>query len=208
MTQPHVQFLFDFGSPNAYLVHKVLPDVVERTGVPFHYVPILLGGVFKATGNVSPAVAFANVRNKPEYQALETKRFIARHDLDAFRFNPHFPVNTLFLMRGAVFAQSQGNGLFERYVDEVFRHMWEEPKAMDDPEVIARALESSGFSAADFAQGTQIPRIKQLLIDNTAEAVEAGVFGAPSFLVGSELYFGKDRLREVEEEIRVQSESP
>src|SRR5277367_4820983 len=119
---PRVEFHFDFGSPNAYLAHLVIPAVEERTGVKFEYVPVLLGGVFKLTGNRSPAESLAGIKNKPEYERLETRRFIERHRITTFRPNPFFPVNTLVLMRGAVAAQKLG--VFERYVDEIFGHMW------------------------------------------------------------------------------------
>jgi 2-hydroxychromene-2-carboxylate isomerase len=121
-----VEFHFDFGSPNAYLAHRVVPAIEARTGVRFVYVPVLLGGVFKATGNVSPAVSLRGVKNKGEYAQLEMRRFLARHAINDFAFNPHFPVNTLQIMRGAVAARRLD--CFERYVGEVFRHMWAQPK--------------------------------------------------------------------------------
>jgi 2-hydroxychromene-2-carboxylate isomerase len=199
MATPNVEFLFDFGSPNAYLSHLVIPRIEARTGVRFRYIPVLLGGVFKATNNVSPAVSLQGVKNKPQYTQLETKRFRAQHDITNYAPNPFFPVNTLTIMRGAVFAQAQG--FFEKYVDEVYRHMWAQPKKMDDPAVVEAALEESGLPADAILAGTQSPDVKQRLIANVDDAVARGVFGSPSFFVGSELYFGKDRLRDVEEEI-------
>jgi 2-hydroxychromene-2-carboxylate isomerase len=198
----NVEFLFDFGSPNAYLSHLVIPQIEARTGVRFRYVPVLLGGVFKATNNVSPAVSLQGIKNKPQYTQLETKRFLAQHKITRYAPNPFFPVNTLTIMRGAVFAQQQG--YFEKYVDEVYRHMWAEPKKMDDPAVITAALDESGLPSQAILAGTQVPEVKQQLIANVDDAVARGVFGSPSFFVGSELYFGKDRLREVEEEIERQ----
>lgn len=197
-----VEFHFDFGSPNAYLSHLVIPGIEERTGVAFEYVPVLLGGVFKATGNVSPAVSLQGIKNKPEYQRLETERFVKQHGITAYRSNPHFPVNTLQIMRGAVYARRAG--LFERYVDAVYRHMWAEARKMDDAEVIAAALQESDLPASDIMAGTQDLEVKAELIANTEGSVARGVFGSPSFFVGEELYFGKDRLREVEEEIERQ----
>jgi 2-hydroxychromene-2-carboxylate isomerase len=199
---PKVEFLFDFGSPNAYLSHLVIPEIEARTGQKFVYVPVLLGGVFKATNNVSPAVSLQGIKNKGEYQGLETRRFIAKHGITSYQANPHFPVNTLQIMRGAIVAQRED--FFERYVDEVYRHMWSEPKKMDDAEVIRAALTESGLPADTVLEGIQDPAIKQQLIENTEDAVTRGVFGSPSFIVGDELYFGKDRLREVEEEIAQQ----
>jgi 2-hydroxychromene-2-carboxylate isomerase len=195
-----VEFHFDFGSPNAYLAHKVLPAIEARTGAKFAYVPILLGGVFKATNNRSPMEAFAGIRNKPEYEALQTRRFVARHGLDAFRFNPNFPINTLQLMRGAVAAQRLG--VFEAYVDAVFRAMWEDQKPMGDPEVFADALRSAGLDAGGLIALSQDPEVKAALVANTEASVARGTFGSPTFFVGDEIYFGKDSLGDVEAAIR------
>jgi len=194
-----VQFLFDFGSPNAYLSHKVIPDIEKRTGAKFEYVPILLGGVFKLTNNKPPMIAFGEVKGKLAYEQRETERFIRRHNITEYKFNPHFPVNTLALMRMAVAAGE--SGALMAYVDAAFHHMWEEPKKMDDPEVIRAALLESGLDADGLIAAAQTPQIKQHLMANTEEAVGHGVFGSPSFLVGDELFFGKDRLGEVEDEI-------
>ena len=194
-----VEFYFDFGSPNAYLSHKVIPAIESRTGTTFQYVPVLLGGLFKLTGNRSPAEAYAGIKNKLAYEGLETRRFVQKHGLTAYTANPFFPVNTLKIMRGAVAAQ--GQGVFDAYVEAVFHHMWEAPKKMDDPEVITAALTESGLDAARLMAGTEDPAVKQTLLDNTNAAFEAGAFGSPSFLVDGQLYFGKDRLRDVEEAI-------
>jgi 2-hydroxychromene-2-carboxylate isomerase len=199
MVMTDVRFLFDFGSPNAYLAHKVIPQIERRTGARFQYVPVLLGGLFKLTGNRSPAEAFAGIKNKLAYEGLETRRFVQRHGIVGFTSNPYFPVNTLRIMRGAVAAQRLG--VFEAYVDAVFHHMWEAPKKMDEPEVIAAALTESGFDAQALMAKAEDPEVKQALIDNTDMAFAAGAFGSPSFLVGDALYFGKDRLRDVEEAI-------
>lgn len=194
-----IQFVFDFGSPNAYLAHRVIPGIERRTGERFEYFPVLLGGIFKATGNVSPAVSLRGIKNKGEYEGLEMRRFIARHGLTEYTPNPHFPVNTLLVMRGALAAAREG--VFERYVDECFHHMWAEPKKMDDADVVRAAFAGSAVPIDAILDGTQDPEIKQQLIANTEDVVERGVFGAPSFFVGGELFFGKDRLRDVEEEI-------
>ena len=195
----NVQFLFDFGSPNAFLAHRAIPAIEQRTGARFSYVPILLGGLFKLTGNQSPATAFAGIRNKPEYQRLEMQRFIARHAIADFVFNPHFPVNTLQLMRGAVAAQELG--VFERYVDAIYDAMWTLGLDMGQPEVVAASLKGAGLPAEQLLTRSQAPEIKQRLLDNTQAAFASGAFGSPSFLVGEALYFGKDSLRDVEEEI-------
>jgi 2-hydroxychromene-2-carboxylate isomerase len=197
---PKVQFLFDVGSPNAYLVHKVIPSVEHRTGVEFEYVPVLLGGIFKLTSNRSPAEAFSGVRNKREFMALETRRFIAKHKLNAFQPNPHFPVITLALMRGCVAAQLDGS--LDRYVEAAFHHMWEAPKKLDDPVIIRTALAESGLDAEHLMARAQEDDVKSGLIANTQSAVERGAFGSPTFFVEDEMYFGKDQLRDVEEAIQ------
>ena len=193
------EFHFDFGSPNAYLAHLVIPQIEQRTSAKFEYVPVLLGGVFKLTGNRSPAETLAGIKNKPEYERLETARFIKRHGITCFRPNPFFPVNTLTIMRGAIAAQMLG--VFERYVDEIYRHMWSEPKKLDDPVVLREALLESGFDAERFGELVQDAEVKARLLDNTARSVERGTFGSPTFFVGDEIFFGKDRLRDVEEMI-------
>jgi 2-hydroxychromene-2-carboxylate isomerase len=194
-----VEFHFDFGSPNAYLAHLVIPEIEQRTGAKFEYVPVLLGGVFKMTNNRSPAQSMAGIKNRLEYEALERERFVRRHNITQFKWTPFFPVNTLLIMRGAIAAQL--DGVFERYVDEMFRHMWAEPKKMDDPEVVRSALEESGFNAASLMARTQEPEVKDRLLANTQASVARGTFGAPTFFVGDEIFFGKDRLRDVEDEI-------
>lgn len=191
------QFMFDFGSPNAFLSHEAIPAIEQRTGVKFEYVPVLLGGIFKATNNKSPAETLAGVKNKPEFNALETERFVKRFGVRPYAPNPFFPVNTLNLMRMAVAAQLEG--VFERYVEAAFHHMWVEPKKMDDPEVAAKALTTSGLDGAKLLARGQEPEVKARLIANTQSAVERGAFGSPTFFVGKEMFFGKEQLREVEE---------
>jgi len=193
------QFLFDFGSPNAYLSHEAIPAIEQRIGVNFEYVPILLGGIFKATNNRSPAETLAGIRNKPEFHALETERFLKRFHVKPYTWNPFFPVNTLNLMRGAIAAQLEG--VFEKYVDAAFHHMWVEPKKMDDPEVAIQALTASGLDAAKLFVRAQEPEVKAKLVQNTQSAVERGAFGSPTFFVGKEMFFGKEQLRDVEETI-------
>lgn len=192
-----VEFHFDFGSPNAYLSHLVIPEIEKRTGVKFEYVPVLLGGVFKMTNNRSPAESLAGIKNKPDYERLETVRFIRRHGIKRFASNPFFPVNTLVLMRGAIAAQSLG--IFERYVDEVYRHMWAEPKKMDDPAILRAAFSESSLPTDKILELAQTQNIKDRLLENTQRSVERGTFGSPTFFVGDEIFFGKDRLRDVEE---------
>ena len=197
MTRIAPQFLFDFGSPNAYLSHLAIPAIESRIGVKFEYVPILLGGIFKSTNNKSPAETFAGIKNKREFHAVETERFVRRFQVQPYVMNPFFPVNTLNLMRAAIAAQLEG--VFEKYVEAAFHHMWVEPKKMDDPEVAAKALASSGLDAAKLLARAQDADVKAKLIENTQSAVERGAFGSPTFFVGKEIFFGKEQLREVEE---------
>jgi 2-hydroxychromene-2-carboxylate isomerase len=199
MKQVKVEFLFDFGSPNAYLCHKLIPAIEARSGAKFEYVPILLGGLFKLANNRSPAEAFAAIPNKRAYENLEMQRFITKHGLTRFKFNPFFPVNTLKIMRGACAAQKLG--CLQRYVDVVYAAMWEDGKNMDDPAVIAATLTEGGLDAEKIFALSQDPEVKNVLLQNTQSAHDRGAFGSPSFLVGDQLWFGKDRLRDVEEEV-------
>jgi 2-hydroxychromene-2-carboxylate isomerase len=162
-------------------------------------VPILLGGIFKSTNNNSPAETLAGIKNKPEFMQLETERFVKRFNVRPYVWNPFFPVNTLNLMRAAIAAQFEG--VFERYVEAAFHHMWREPKKMDDLEVAAKALTSSGLDGAKLLARAQEADVKAKLIENTQSAVDRGAFGSPTFFVGSEMFFGKEQLREVEEMI-------
>src|ERR1043166_2965531 len=166
---PHVEFHFDFGSPNAYLAHLLIPQIEKRTGAPFEYMPVLLGGVFKLTNNRAPMESFQGIKKKLEYKRRETQRFIRRHGITRFAMNPFFPVNTLMIMRGAVAAQMEG--VFARYVDEVFRHMWAEPKKMDDPAVARAALDESGLDGARLIERTQDLAVKDRLLANTQKEI-------------------------------------
>jgi len=199
MVSKSLELIFDFGSPNAYLTLKVLPELLERTGADLIITPCLLGGIFKATGNKAPMIQYAEAPAKLAYENLEMRRFIARHGLTKFRLNPHFPVNTLTIMRGAVVAGDEGN--LDDYVDAVNRAMWEDGLKMDDPEVIAAFLSANGFDGPALLARTQEPEIKARLVANTEAAVARGVFGIPTFFVGDEMFFGKERLGQVEEEL-------
>lgn len=194
-----VEHHFDFGSPNSYLAWKVIPEIEARTGVTFENVPVLLGGIFKLTGNQPPMIAFGNIRNKPQYENLELQRFIAKHGLTKFKFNAHFPVNTVQIMRGAVAAKM--DGVLPKYMDIVFRAMWEDSLKMDDAEVIRAALDAGGLDGARILSRIQEQDVKDKLLADTTASVERGSFGAPTFYVDDEIFFGKDRLRDVEEEI-------
>jgi 2-hydroxychromene-2-carboxylate isomerase len=193
------QFLFDVGSPNAFLSHEAIPAIERRIGVKFDYVPVLLGGIFKATNNKSPAETLAGIKNKREFQAIETARFLKRFSVQPYVWNPFFPINTLNLMRAAVAAQVEG--VFEGYVEAAFHHMWREPKKMDDPDIALAAFKASGLDAAKLFARAQDADVKAKLIENTQSAVERGAFGSPTFFVGNEIFFGKEQLRDVEEMI-------
>lgn len=192
-----LEFIFDFGSPNAYLAYRALPAILERTGTRLKITPCLLGGIFKATGNQAPMMAFGNIPNKLAYIQLEMQRFIQKYALTKFQFNPHFPVNTLMLMRGAVAAEEDDR--LDDYVEAGLKAMWEDGLKMDDPAVFVETMTAAEFDGEALQARTQDPAVKQKLMDNTSAAVERGVFGVPSFFVGEELFFGKDHLDQVEE---------
>jgi 2-hydroxychromene-2-carboxylate isomerase len=194
-----LDFCFDFASPNAYFAYKVAPNTERAMQTPFNYIPVLLGGIFKACDNQAPMLAFAHIKNKPDYERLEIERFIAKHQLDKFNFNPDFPINTLQLMRGALVAKDEG--FLPAYMDAVFHHMWEAPKKMDDLDVIIAALNESGLEGEHIMERSQETGIKKALIDNTNSAVERGSFGIPTYFVNNDIYYGKDRLRDVEEAV-------
>ena len=196
---PNVEFHFDFGSPNSYFAHHVIPAIEQRTGAAFTYVPVLLGGVFKLTNNQPPMAQFKTVKNKPQYQMREILRFIQKHGLAKFKMNPHFPVNTVQIMRGAVAAEMDGK--LAPYVEAVFACMWEDGKKMDDAEVIGAALDAASLDGTRTLARIQEQDVKDRLLKNTESSVARGTFGAPTFFVGEEIFFGKDRLRDVEEEI-------
>jgi 2-hydroxychromene-2-carboxylate isomerase len=195
---PHtIEFAFDFASPNAYFARRVLPGIATRTGAEVKLLPCLLGGIFKLTGNQSPMAAFANVKNKLEYEALETRRFIEKHQLHAFKFNPHFPMNTLLIMRGLIAAERLG--VATKYIEVVSVATWEQEEKMDDPAVVEQVLNAGGLDSAALLALTQTPDVKAELIANTEAAVQRGAFGIPTFFVDGEIFFGKERLGQVED---------
>jgi len=192
-----LDFIFDFASPNAYLAWKALAGVSARTGVEVRLVPCLLGGLFKITGNQAPMTAFGHIQGKLAYEHLEFRRFIARHGLTAFQFNPHFPVNTLLIMRGLVAARRAG--IEGAYVETVLKAMWEDGLKMDDPAVVAEVLAAAGLPAQALLEAAQTPEVKAELVAGTEAAAARGAFGVPTFFVGDEMFFGKERLGQVEE---------
>jgi len=196
---PTIELIFDFGSPNAYFACRTLPPILERTGAKLDINPCLLGGIFKATGNKAPFIAFTPIKGKFEYEMLEVKRFVLKHKLDKFRMNPHFPVNSLTLMRGYIAAREAGVG--PAFLEMGLRGMWEDGLKLDDPEVVKGAIGAAGLDSASLLAAAQSEPVKQKLADNTAGAVARGVFGIPTFFVGSEMFFGKERLGQVEEAV-------
>jgi len=189
-----IEFWFDFGSPTTYLAHTQLPGIARDTGARLDYVPMLLGGVFKATGNQSPVTVPA----KGRWMGHDLQRFARRYGVP-FNFNPHFPINTLTLMRGAAGLQLRRPADFLRYLDVVERAMWETPKNLGDPAVLAATLAEAGFDADEFVALAADPEVKAKLVATTEEAVARGVFGAPTFFVGDAMFFGQDRLDFVRE---------
>ncbi|MEM1379328.1 MAG: 2-hydroxychromene-2-carboxylate isomerase [Pseudomonadota bacterium] len=195
-----IEFYFDFGSPNAYFAWRVLPEIARRTGAEIVLKPVLIGGIFKATGNQPPMMAFGKVQGKLAYEQLEIQRFIKKHQLTEFQFNPGFPINTLLMMRGA-FAVTSGGGDIDPYVAACFKAMWEDGEKMDDPDTVLRVLNDAGLDGAAIIAGAAEADVKEALKTETAAAVERGIFGLPTFFVGDEMFFGKERLGQVEDEL-------
>lgn len=187
-----VEFLFDFGSPTSYLAYKQLPKIASRHGARIVWTPILLGAVFKATGNTSPAMVPAKAR----YMNADMARFAKRYNV-VLNFNTHFPVNTLALMRGAVAYQATNQ--FDIYVNAMFDAMWAHPRNLNDPGEVGQVLHDIGIRTADFMSRIEHVDVKEKLKANTESAIARGVFGAPTFFVNGEMFFGQDRLDFVEE---------
>lgn len=197
-----IDFYYDLASPNSYMASRVLPQILERTGATANYIPCLLGGIFKATGHQAPWMTFANVKPKMAFSMVEFQRFIKKHNLTRFQMNPHFPLNTLMIMRGAVAADAQGK--LEAYIEAGERLLWEDGVNLQDPEVFVEKLTEQGLDGAALLAKTQDAEVKAKLIENTNAAVERGVFGVPTFFLGDEMFFGKDQLRDLEDELNAQ----
>jgi 2-hydroxychromene-2-carboxylate isomerase len=192
-----VEFFFDFGSPTAYLAYTQLPRIAKECGAGIVWRPMLLGGVFKATGNQSPVL----IKPKGKWMFDDMALWARRYGV-ALAMNPFFIINTLTLMRGAVGYQMREPGRFATYVDAMFEAMWVKPVNLGDAEVVAATLKNAGFDAAAFAAMVGDAAVKQRLIDNTDEAVKRGVFGAPTLFVGDAMFFGQDRLEFVREALQ------
>jgi 2-hydroxychromene-2-carboxylate isomerase len=194
MSTRTVEYFFDVGSPTSYLAWTQLPKIAAETGAAIAWRPMLLGGVFKATGNASPVTIPA----KGRWMNEDLQRWARRYGV-TLRFNPHFPINTLTLMRGATAMQMRHPDRFLHYLDVIERAMWEAPKNLGDVDVLAATLHEAGFDPAEFAALVGDPDVKAKLIATTEEAVARGVFGAPTFFVGDAMFFGQDRLEFVRE---------
>lgn len=191
-----IEFIFDFGSPNAYLSYNTVTQVAERTGATLKITPSLLGGIFKSTNNQPPMMSFAGVSGKNAMFMREIERYCDRHELTQFAMNPNFPVNTLLLMRACV-AYGRDNDVAP-YIEAGLKMMWEDGLKMDDPEVFVKAFDDAGFDGKSLLESTQDPDVKAELMANTQGAVDRGVFGIPAFFVGDEQFFGKDHIEEME----------
>ncbi|HAD29271.1 MAG TPA: disulfide bond formation protein DsbA, partial [Rhodobacteraceae bacterium] len=181
-------FIFDFGSPNVYLMHKIMNQIEDLSGSKANYIPVLLGGIFKLTNNKPPLVQFDGIKGKIEYDQRVLDRFIHKYNIP-FRFNSHFPVMTTAVMRGALFAQDKD--YHSQYLNVVFEAIWQHNLKMDDPEIIKITLENAGLPATEIMDGAKQDEIKKGLFATTQAAVDRGAFGAPMIFVGDEPFFGK-----------------
>lgn len=191
-----IELIFDFVSPNAYMAWFPLKDIAARTGATIEITPVFLGGMHKLTGNAPPFIRDAEVKGKNEYAMLEMNRFIAKHGYTKWEMNPKFPFNTITLQRLLCAVPNE-----ERIalVDLFMVAIWHDGLDATDPEAVAAALQAGGFDAAALLAKTQDPAVKQALMDNTDAAVERGAFGIPTFYVNGEMFFGKERLGQIEE---------
>lgn len=200
MTAQHLDFYYDFGSPNAYFAWKALQGVSRRTGLEITMHPVLIGGIFKSTNNQPPWQAFGNVPNKMKYMQLEIQRFVKDHKLTAFKFNSAFPVNTLLAMRAAIAAQN--TDIHDEFYPAVFKAIWEDDKNISQADILASVLNEAGLDGAALVAATQTAEVKQGLMSATQACVDRGAFGLPTFFLGDEIYFGKDRVWQIEQAVK------
>ena len=198
-----VELIFDFVSPNAYLVWWPLRDLVKRTGAELDVFPVFLGGMHKLTGNAPPMIRDADVKGKVEYSMLEMRRFIEKHGLTKYKLHPQFPFNSITLQRMLYAADQDGRGV--QFVEAMLPAIWEDGVDVLDPAALGAAITAAGFDAKDLFERSQTDEVKQGLINNTENAVERGTFGIPTMFVGpkgnGEMFFGKERLDQIEEEL-------
>ena len=190
-----IKFIFDIASPNGYLCHKVIPDYEKKYAVKFDYEICLLGGIHKLSNNQPPMIANMDIPNKFNYFDVEIRRFVELHKLTKFCLNPHFPINTLTMQRGALVAQDEG--FLIEYIDCIAAGMWEDKKNMGDTEILIDHLNKSGLDGKKILERTSDPKVKQKLIKNTEDAVNAGAFGVPTFYLHNQIFWGKEALREM-----------
>ena len=191
-----IELIFDFVSPNAYLVWQPLRALAARQGAQVHITPAFLGGMHKLTGNAPPFIRDAEVKGKNAYANLEMQRFIAKHGLHRYKMNPKFPFNSINLLRMLVSLESDDQ---IKFIDALIPAIWEDGLDVTDVAAVAIVLTKAGFDAESLAAKAQHPAIKQAVIDSTEKAVERGVFGIPTFFIGEEMFFGKERLGQIEE---------
>ena len=194
-----VDFIFDVASPNMYFCHKLIPEFKERTGVEFEYIPCLLGGIMKLSGNQPPFVAFAEIPNKNKYQLIEIERFIKQHQLKEFKFNSNFPMNTVQIQRGALAARELG--IFDKYLEIILEAMWEKNLNLADIDIFQSTLSENNIDTGSIMEIITSQDCKDKLIANTTDAVNRGSFGVPTFFFENQIFFGKDHLHQLEEYI-------
>ncbi|MCK0127985.1 2-hydroxychromene-2-carboxylate isomerase [Erythrobacter sp. F6033] len=202
-----VELVFDFVSPNAYLIWGPLRDVIKRTGAELDVVPVFLAGMHKLTGNAPPMIRDADVKGKVEYSMLEMRRYIEKHQLTKYRLHPKFPFNSITLQRMLTAADQDGRGV--QFVEAMLPAIWEESVDITDPEALGAAVTAGGFDAADLFARSQTDEVKGMVAANTDMAVERGAFGIPTMFVGQtgaapetfEMFFGKERLDQIEDEL-------
>ncbi|MFT5138332.1 MAG: 2-hydroxychromene-2-carboxylate isomerase [Arenicella sp.] len=195
-----IELLFDFVSPNVYLIWQPLKALADKHGGVIDVTPVFLGGMHKLTGNAPPMIRDAQVKGKNEYAMLEMNRFIAKHGLTKWQMNPKFPFNTITLQRMLIAIEPEKRGGF---IEALLIGLWEQQLDATDMQAVAETIQKGGFDAQDLFERSQEPAIKQALIDNTANAVERGAFGIPTFFVGDEMFFGKERLNQIGEALTV-----
>jgi 2-hydroxychromene-2-carboxylate isomerase len=193
-----IELIFDFVSPNAYLIWQPLKDLAEKHGATIAITPAFLGGMHKLTGNAPPFIRDAEVKGKNEYAMLELGRFVKKHGLSKFKMNPHFPFNTITLLRMLVALDPAKRAEF---IETLLPPIWEQGLDVTDGETLGKILQDDGFEAADLLAQTQDPAVKQALIDNTENAVERGAFGIPTIYIDGEMYFGKERLGQIDDQL-------
>ena len=194
-----VDFIFDVASPNMYFCHKLIPDFKARTGVGFEYIPCLLGGIMKLSGNQPPFVAFAEIPNKNKYQLIEIERFIKQHQLKEFKFNSNFPMNTVQIQRGALAARELD--IFDEYLEIILEAMWEKNLNLADIDIFQSTLSENNIDTGSIMEIITSQDCKDKLIANTTDAVNRGAFGVPTFFFENQIFFGKDHLHQLEEYI-------